>query len=274
MYSYMKTATTIILLIILFACNQIDKAQQAISIFTKPVIAQPLAEDSIKYIEPISVDGFFPRFAGKHKFTDTLFIAGYRVIDTTYRKEYIDERMVWRSDSLITDGFELVPDYSTMVYRNEYDLEYANYYYPVYLINQTPATKAFIGKDSHVFGLQEALDTNGQWRPIEGRGFDYCGNGYWSLKVDPQEFVTVLFPKYSGDYKTKIRVRIKNGDNIYVSKSYDGTINEKQLYLEKDSYLYRELIENKSSAIQYLFYGAEPFGTNDENFGLHAGWTQ
>jgi len=79
MCNYMKTATAIILLMILFSCNQVDKTQQAISIFTKPVIAQPLAEDSIKYIEPIFIDGFFPCFAGKHKFTDTLFIAGYRV---------------------------------------------------------------------------------------------------------------------------------------------------------------------------------------------------
>jgi len=69
-------------------------------------------------------------------------------------------------------------------------------------------------------------------------------------------------------------VRIKNGDNIYVSKPCNGTINEKQLYLKKNSYLYRELIEKKSSAIQYLFYGAEPFGMDDKNFGLHAVWTE
>lgn len=274
MCNYMKTTTTILLLTILFSCNQTDKTHQEISIFTKPIISQPITEDSIKYINADFVDDFFPRFVGKHKFADTLFIADKRVRDTTYSKDFIDERLVWRSDSLITDGFELIPDYSSVVYRNEYESKYANYYYPVYLINQTPTIKAFIGKDGYVFGLQEALDTNGQWRPIEGRGFDFCGNGYWGLKVHPQEYITVLFPKYSGDYKTKIRVRIKNGDNIYVSKPYDGTINEKQLYLKKDSYLYRELLENKSSAIQYLFYGAEPFGTDDKNFGLHAVWTE
>ncbi|MCB9309882.1 MAG: hypothetical protein H6567_07495 [Lewinellaceae bacterium] len=270
----MKTVTTILLLTIFVSCNQHDKTKQVISIFTKPVISQPVTKDSIKYIEADFVGGFFPSFVGKYNFTDNLFIADKRDRDTIYIKGFMDERLVWRSDSLATDGFELVPDYPSNVYCNDYESKYANYYYPVYLINQTPTIKAFIGKDSYIFGLQEALDTDGQWRPIEGRGFDFCSNGYWGLKVHPQEFVTVLFPKYSGDYKTKIRVRIKNGDNIYVSKPYEGTINEQQLYLKEDGYFYRELIKNKASAIEYLFYGAKPFGTDDKDFGLHAVWTE
>lgn len=260
----MKKAIIIFFLTILFSCNQTDKTYKESSIFTKPLISQPQSKDSLKYIEIDFINGFFPSFVGKYKFTDTLLIETKRVRDTTYLKDFIDERMVWRSDSLMTDGFELISDYSATIHRNDYETKYANYYYPVYLINQTPTSKEFIGKDGHIFGLQEALDTNGKWRPIEGRGFDFCGNGYWGLKVHPQEFIAVLFPKYAGNYKTKIRVRIKNGDNIYVSRPYEGTINEKQFYLNKDSYLYRELNENKANAIQYLFYGSEPLEADDK----------
>lgn len=260
MHRYMKTATTILILTLLLSCNQIDKPKEPIAIFKKPVIVQPQAKGSIKYFEADFVDDFFPPFACKHQFTDTLFIPDKRFRDTTFRKDFISRNY----DTLMTDGFELIPDYATDVYRNEYQSENSNYYYPVYLINQTPTVKAFIGKDNYVFGLQEALDTNGMWRPIEGRGFDFCGMGFWGLKVRPQEFITVLFPKYAGEYKTKMRVRIKNGDNIYVSKPYEGTINENQLNLKKGDYLYRELRQNEPSTIIDLFYGAVPLGIQDE----------
>jgi hypothetical protein len=146
-----------------------------------------------------------------------------------------------------------------------------NFYYPVYIVNQTPNTKLFIGKDGHIFAIQEALDEEGYWRPIEGRGFDFCGNGYWGLKIHSDEFITVLFPKYEGDFKTKLRVRIKNDDMIYVSLPFDGVINKNQFILDKErDYHYRKLIENRAGAIQYLFYGAQPLELNAENFGLHA----
>lgn len=274
MCNHIKTIAVILLSTISVACNQANKVDKNVLAFVKPVISQPVTTDSLKYIKADFLDDLFPRFAGKHKFSDSLFIPYKQVRDTAYSKDFIDERIVRHSDSLMTDGLEIVPDYSSNIYLNEYGSKYAEYYYPVYIMNQTPAVKTFIGKDSYAFGIQEALDTNKQWRPIEGRGLDFCGNGYWGLKVYPREFIMILFPKYSGNYKTKIRVRIKNGENLYVSKAYDGTINESQLYLKEDSYLYRELIENKASAIQYLFYGAKPFGTDDKNFGFHAVWTK
>jgi hypothetical protein len=134
-----------------------------------------------------------------------------------------------------------------------------NFYYPVYIVNQTPNTKLFIGKDSYVFAIQEALDEKGNWRPIEGRAFDACGNGSWGLKIYSYEFVTVLLPKYEGDFKTKIRVRIKNRDIIYVSKPFEATINKKQFFLDKESdYYYRDLIKDKAKTIEQLFYGSVP----------------
>jgi hypothetical protein len=237
-------------------------------VFSKPVIDQPVSKGSMKYISSGFVNAIFPDFAGKYKFCDTLLIPTKPVNDTSYQSDFIDDL----PDSITTDGFEIIPDYNSSIRRPLYGNQLC--YYPVYIVNETKSSKAFLGKDLYVFGLQEALDTNGTWRPIEGRGFDFCGNGYWALLVHPQEFIAILFPKYAGSYKTKIRVRIQNENNIYVSKPFDATINESQLYLKEDSYLYNELKENKASAIQHLFYGAAPMGTDDKNFGLHAVWTK
>ena len=118
MCNYMKTATTLILLTILFSCKQSDKTDKTISIFTKPLVVQPATKDSLRYIEIDFIYDFFPRFVGKHKFCDTLLISDKRYRDTTYQDDFVDERMVWRSDSLMTDGFELSPDYNSTTIRS------------------------------------------------------------------------------------------------------------------------------------------------------------
>ncbi|MBK6839003.1 MAG: hypothetical protein IPG90_12750 [Bacteroidetes bacterium] len=116
---------------------------------------------------------------------------------------------VWSSDTLRTDGFEIYSDYKTKVSKIDYTGMKGKYFYPVYLVNHTPTTKVMIGKDSYVFAIQEALDTNHDWRPIEGSGFEFCGNGYWGLKIYPKEFLTFLIPKY-GNTKRKSGSELKS----------------------------------------------------------------
>lgn len=266
----MRKVISISLLTVLFSCNQNVRKFEDSAAFSKPTIIQPKLVDSISYFQVDHINGFLPEFIGKYMFSDTLKISTQRVYDQNDMDDYIEDYLVNNSDSLRTDGFEILSDYLKDIVLKKYDNNH-HYYYPVYIVNQTPNLKALIGKDSYVFGLQEAIDTNGFWRPIEGRGFDFCGRGYFGLKLYSGEFAVILFPKYQGEYKTKLRVRIKNGDNIYVSTPFEGTINEDQFYLESDSYLYKELAENKASAIEYLFYGARPVGADDQNFGgLHA----
>lgn len=271
----MKNIIIILIFSTLISCEQQNTKKQKDRIFKLPVIiSQPTKTDTIEYFKANFITHSWPKLAGKSKFCDTLKLAVRRDRDTTFAKDFIGEKGVWRSDTSKSDGFELFTDYKSTISRIKNDEKKGNYFYPVYVVNQTPTMKVFIGKDSYVFAIQEALDSNQNWRPIEGRGFDFCGNGYWGLKIHPNEFLTFLMPKYEGSYKTKIRVRIKIGDIIYVSKPFEGTINEKQFYLDKkNDYHYGRLRENKASAIQYLFYGAEPLETADKNFGFHAVWT-
>ncbi len=218
-----------------------------------------------KFIKEEYVSEFFPKFVGKYKYTDTLHLSDRWTKDTTLKNDFIWDYSGLDTDKLTFNGFEIIPDYSTTIYWHMYGP--CNAYYPVYIVNETSEIKEFFGKDGHVFGLEEALDSSKYWRPIEGRGFDFCGNGHWRIKVHPQEFMVVLFPKYLGTFKTKLRVRISNLNSVFVSNSFEGVISEKQLSLRKGDYLYRMLMENKENVVEGCFYGAIPLGINDKDFG-------
>lgn len=120
--------------------------------------------------------------------------------------------------------------------------------------------KIFLGKDSYIMGIQEAIREEKwkRWRPIEARGFDFCGNGSWGMIVHPNEFVVVLMNKYKGGFPTQLRVRYVMGNNIFVSKPFFGSIDSSQFHIKDSSYVKRQLQRTKGRAAQSLFYGAEP----------------
>ena len=79
-------------------------------------------------------------------------------------------------DTLDVTGFEIIVDYEKNIAFRRYDFEdTVGVYFPVYIVNSTSSDKVLLGKDSYVFGLQEALDEDRRqrWRPIESRGFDF-----------------------------------------------------------------------------------------------------
>lgn len=267
----MKSVLSILIITALFSCNNQDNNKIA---FRLPIIVQTSTKDTIEYLKSDSLYNDWAFYLGKHSFCDTLHISirdDFSKKDTLLTKDR-DYDGKGRFDTLSSGGLEIVADYKSTVSRIVYSFEKGFYFYPVHIVNETFSPKMFIGKDSYVFAIQEALDTNNNWRPIEGRGFDFCGNEYWHQKVNSNEFITFLLPKYKGDFKTKMRVRIKIGENIYVSNIFEGTINYSQFLLRKGApfnYLYRRILQDKSKAIKYLFYGAEPLETDDENFSLY-----
>ncbi|HAD13931.1 MAG TPA: hypothetical protein DCF33_16015 [Saprospirales bacterium] len=252
----------------LASCNQKNKKTDTDKRnFQIPVVVQVPTKDTIEFFKSDFLNDVWFEFYGKYKFTDSLHFGEHRERDTTYRKDYISEySRLRKDDTLTTDGFQIFVDYKTTIYHREEYLTRGNYYFPVYVVNETSRTKVFIGKDSYVFGLQEAIDTSrwDEWRPIESKGFDFCGNGYFELKVHPGEFVMFLVPKYEGGEKQLMKVRLQVGESIYFSQSYEGTFNRKQFITKKDTWAYDRLKENKASAIQWIFYGATPKGYDDE----------
>jgi hypothetical protein len=246
------------------SCAQKDKKNSidGKAFFKIPAVIQSPAKGTTEFFNAVFLEETWPKFLGKFKFTDTLrFAENLENTDTSGQRDKLWEYSFFKNkDSLQTDGLQIVADYNTNLRYKENYQPNGNYYYPVYAVNETSQTKIFIAKDSYVFALQEARDTNNhdRWEPIEGKGFDFCGNGYFGLKVHPGEFVLFLVPKYQGSENTLMRVRLKVGDNIYVSNSFPGKMNYKQFSVKKDSWLGEELNKNKASAIKWMFYGSMP----------------
>lgn len=179
-------------------------------VFVLPVIVSEQEPDSLRKFEAQSIvpnsailaSGVFP-------FTDTLnFITGKPqsvVLPFQKPKGFIPY------DSLPCDGLEIFPDYSNDVYWDQGRLnDRGTLYYPVYVVNQSPNPKAFYGRDGYVISIQEAQDSSGRWFPIEYKISWTCQT--WRIQLDPQHFVMLLLPKYKGKFKTKLRLRLQNGE--------------------------------------------------------------
>lgn len=247
-------------IVLLFGCTG-SSLQKNNHSFLIPVILQESSGDTFHLFKENFISDSWPKFITKSMFCDSLDLSENAAVATSLKYDLLYESYHGALDSFGLDGLELYADYQTSVSRSGVSFApIANCYFPVYIVNQTPNTKLVMGKDNYVFALQEAQDADGRWHPIEQRGFDFCGNGYWGLKVHTGEFVTVLFPKYEGTYKTKMRVRFRNRDIIYVSKPYDGRVNTTQFFLDssEDNY-WKTYIKNSPDAIQNMFYGSIPF---------------
>jgi hypothetical protein len=250
-------------------CHPLDEGQAAAhSQFTLPTVTQPSAAtdrpparrraDSIIWV--------WPPLVGRFAFAQHLVLTQFNILgdalgDDLARQGYPSYSAFQEADSLGTDGLELVPDYPReLVYQPPGTLpELAKLFparvtYPVYVVNSTPHTKLLYGNSRAVFAVQEAQDRTGRWRPIESKGL-LSGNSHWILKIRSHQIVVFLLNKYAGDFATRLRVRVQNGESRYVSPSYAGRINERQFQVPKLDY--QSLLEDPAG-VQGLYYGAVP----------------
>jgi hypothetical protein len=95
--------------------------------------------------------------------------------------------------------------------------------FPVMLTNQGTDT-VFIGHDRHISLIMEAIDSSGNWKPIQEEFIYFCSVGVGSFILPPNECVLTLAPIFKGNYKTKLRLTL--GENH--SKTFNGFINYSQ----------------------------------------------
>jgi hypothetical protein len=206
------------------------------------------------------VQAVFPPIAGRFSFAQGSTEPA-RAPEADYFREYAATIAARDSTALGTDGLEVLADYGRAIgYRRPGlpagDPHFpARLMYPVYVLNATPRTKLLLGKDSWVFAIQEARDRSGHWRPIESKGYDFCGNGRWAVKLHPRQAMVVLMTKYRGTFRTLLRVRLINGSSLYVSPPYAGQVDEQQFTVPPNQY---HTLEQDLSAVDYLYYGATP----------------
>ncbi|MBO9620077.1 MAG: hypothetical protein J7539_13695 [Niabella sp.] len=99
---------------------------------------------------------------------------------------------------------------------------------PVFLANNTNDTLFLDFQDHNALMIQEALDENGNWRPIEYWQYSKCGNSYGETGILPHYFIMVKVNKYYGDFETLLRVKLRNGEKVIYSNSFKGSINKAQ----------------------------------------------
>lgn len=246
-------------LAISYSCQKVPNPSPE---FQFPELINSDIPDSIerKFFQSDSIAEVFPLFIGKFSVSDDTI--DIRLQDDggeeLYGSHFLRQKTnVGIEDSLDVNGFEVYVDYQTDV--KYYDLYRSEIYYPVYFVNTSSSDKVFLGKDNYAFGIQEAYDLcddDGAWKPVEARGFSFCGNGYWGLVVKPQEFVLILMRKYEGNMETAIRLRFSVGESIYVSKPFMGYVNEKQFSYGQE--LKEHLRRTNGVDAFWLFYGAVP----------------
>ncbi len=91
--------------------------------------------------------------------------------------------------------------------------------FPVYLTNKSTDT-SFVGFGERLPLILEAIDSTGNWRPIQKRFVYMCGTGLTSIMLPPNEMVVTFVPVFKGNYKTKLR--ITDGNNH--SQSFEGKL--------------------------------------------------
>jgi len=249
------------IILIMFGCSSKKYAGNfAVGKFRIPIIIQDKAVNRVAYFAEEDVAEIWPKFIGQFSFNDSIYFNGEsEKRESVTKDQFLWEQRALKFDTLSSDGLQVFADYeSSVIYCDKAVDTSAHFFYPVYLVNETADPKIFIGKDSYGFAIQEALDTTGypRWYAIEGRGFDFCGNGYFRRKILPNQFIMFLFPKYAGSETTLLRVRVKVGEDLVVSKAFSGVINPKQFNIRKGGWFYDELKETKGASANWMFYGA------------------
>jgi hypothetical protein len=100
------------------------------------------------------------------------------------------------------------------------------------LINRSEQTKAFSACDSSLYIVQEALDRQGQWKPLERFPDTSCGNSFHRVFLESNEYWEFFAIVRSGQLKTKLRFRLEAGreegnavgGGALYSNEYEGSI--------------------------------------------------
>ncbi len=109
-------------------------------------------------------------------------------------------------------------------FRGDFDSLIYYKSFPIFIKNISKDT-INLGTDGYFPILVEGKNKNGKWVEINKFPF-YCGTGsYSAICLPPNEIIITSMFHYTGNYKTKLRLKFPD----FVSREFDGSINEEQL---------------------------------------------
>jgi hypothetical protein len=136
-------------------------------------------------------------------------------------KEYYPDKKVWFTENDIVGSIsaESIPQ---IIFKG----------FPVYILNVSDTTVKLWHQKYRVPLIQEALDVDGKWKPIEliykppptAPLRDY---GYSTLK--PGQMLVSSIYQYKGNLKTLLRVKIILDGKEYFSSPFNGSIDRSQI---------------------------------------------
>lgn len=118
-------------------------------------------------------------------------------------------------------------------FNKDFKPTYVNFY-PTFLINLSDSTQRVQVQDGDLLMLQEALDSNGIWKPIEFWRRSWCGNSYYYKELSENGYFVSGVIQYQGDFKTICRVKALINNEIYYSNTYYANINFGQMELASE----------------------------------------
>lgn len=162
----------------------------------------------------------------------------------TTQQTSIDSSSVVKVNNQVYFQFHTGEDADTSIhfglYRNDVN---PKDFFITYLVNTTDSTIRIKRQDRSLIMIREAIDQKGNWTPIEYWVYSGCGNSYHNpLELKSGNCVAIPTRKYSGDFKTQVRLKFRNGDHLTYSDPYEASINKsmfKQETKEVHGILYR-----------------------------------
>ena len=103
----------------------------------------------------------------------------------------------------------------------------------VLLVNMTNQMVDFPAQDSRLYITQEALDTDGKWKPVEYLPSSWCGNSYHRVFLGPRQYWSFAAARFTGRIKTRFRFRLdhqtSNKEKLTIySNEFEGSLNKGQ----------------------------------------------
>ncbi|NLR95113.1 hypothetical protein [Flammeovirga agarivorans] len=179
-------------------------------------------------------------------------------------QDYYKTKPISKIDlNLVFHDVDNVPYEVTKINRfqisdTSFQVEEESKYYASNLLTIQNLSKDTIGLeqiDNQLLLLQEAKDENGEWKLIEYFDYDKCGNSYWKTSLPPKQVVLVQLPRYSGNFETYLRVKLKSNDKIFYSDSIKSRINKSQFNLSEKSFNYKRLVRKfRKSKVDSLVF--------------------
>lgn len=121
----------------------------------------------------------------------------------------------------------------------------------VFVQNNTTEIIWLSHQDNQIYILQEAMDKNGLWKPIEYWESSDCGNSFGQIKIEPNGIIETKSTKYQGSFNTKIRFKLSTDEKAVYSNTLDGSINPDKLIMPNDfSFLWPLVLMGKETPIE------------------------